>query len=365
MRTRTRRGLALGCAALAVSAACSAERAPDRDSARGDSLRAPSPPVGETTGVASGTADLDAYAARLDSLARRDSLRLLFARVDPESDDSWGVEGWYSGDSLVVARADLPADSVGAISYYLRAGAPVVATVARIGSATWVPGHTQPPVPVARYYLRGDSIVERRGETLPIDARRLVASLATLRSLLLATARGRDFAPTDSVTPRPVAPYVVHGACPFECCRYGKWKVLGGAVLRAAQSAQAPVVGHVASGTEVRADSGNVVVDTIGVVAVSGAMSDIESGRTFAKGDTVLLLDYQGEGYRGAWLRGHMISVAEFWSATGANGAKLVRAPHTAWWTHFSIPQKGDTLRGWVNMTTDSVRVSGSDACGG
>ena len=365
MKTRTLRALVLGCAAIAVSAACSAERAPDRDSAHRDSVRVPPPAVGETTAAFGGTADVDAYAARLDTLARRDSLRLLFARVDPESDDSWGVEGWYSGDALVVARADLPADSVGAIAFYLRAGAPVLATVARAGSATWVPGRTQPPAPVARFYLRGDSVVERRGQPQPIDARRLVAALGTLRVQLAATAKGRDFAPTDTIAARPVAPYVVHGACPFECCRYGKWKVLGGAVLRAAQSSQAPVVGHVASGTEVRADSGNVVVDTIGVVAVSGAMSDIESGRTFAKGDTILLLDYQGEGYRGAWLRGHTISVSEFWSATGANGAKLVRAPHTAWWTHLSVPQQGDTLRGWVNMTTDSVRVSGSDACGG
>jgi len=167
-----------------------------------------------------------------------------------------------------------------------------------------------------------------------------------------------------SAPPRSLA-RVVHGACPFECCQYGRWTVVSGGVLRATQAAGAPIVGRIAPGTAVLADSGLVVVDTIGVVAVSDMMTDIEGGRTFARGDTVLLLDYQGEGARGAWLRGHLITVMEFWTATGANGAKLVHAPHTLWWAHLTVPQQGDTLRGWLNMSADSLRVDGTDMCGG
>lgn len=362
--------LTLGAGTLTAALACDGGHASAADSARRDSARADSGPRPSATGAADTSAatiserSLDAYAAHLDSLERRDEVRLLFTRVDPESDDSWGAEGWYAGDTLVLVRGDIPGDSVGAVTYYLRDGGSVLATVAPDGPESWVPGRTLPPAPKERFYMRGDSIAVRRGDTLPIDARRLAASLGTLRAQL-AAAKPDAFPPGDSIVPRPVAPYVIPGACPFECCRYGKWTVLGGVALRAAQSSDAPVVGHVASGTAVLADSGDVIVDTIGVVAMTGMTSDLESGRTFAKGDTLLLLDYQGEGYRGAWLRGHSISVADFWSETGVNGAKLVRAPHAAWWAHLSVPRAGDTLRGWVNMTADSVRVSGSDACGG
>jgi hypothetical protein len=283
--------------------------------------------------------------------------------VDPRGDelaDTWTVEGYYAGDTLLLVRGDVPSDSLPALEYYLRDGHAVVVDAA--GNDGYAPHFAGAPR-TTRYYFAGDSVVAVDGKGTRADARRLLSSLAALRAQLAGPGKRVDDS-GDTLTARPVAPYAIHGACPFECCHYGEWTVHNDVALRATYAPNAAIVGRVPANTVVRADSGLVLVDTIGVDAVNATVTDVDSGWDFAPGDTVLLLAYQGEGFNQAWLRGHTLSVASFWDETGKSGARLVRPSHELWWAHFTAATRGDTVRGWVHMN-DTLRVSGSDACGG
>lgn len=349
---------ALVVATALAAAGCGREQAAAVDStARKDSAPAIAAPAGPQVAP-------DAYVAHVDSLLRRGETRFVMRRIDPKEDeliDTWRVEGVYAGDSLVFTRGNVPADSFATLQFYLRGDRVVRADVVDADDAP--PGVPSTRKGTARYYFEGDSVVAVEGTGSRGDASRLLSSLAALRAQLARPGRRVD-EQRDTLTARPTVPHVVHGACPFECCHYGDWTVHNDVALRATYAPNAPVVGKVASNTVVRADSGLVILDTIGLVAVNATVTDADGGWDFARGDTILVLDYQGEGYYEAWLRGHAISVTSFWNESGRSGARMLRPPHQMWWTHFTAAARGDTVRGWVHMN-DTLRVSGADACGG
>lgn len=160
--------------------------------------------------------------------------------------------------------------------------------------------------------------------------------------------------------PRPKAPVVVSGACPFECCHYGDWKLLGAASVRRRPSDTAPMSFWLKRGQAVFADSGFVQVDTIGLVVMRANHVDAMYKTPFASGDTLLVLDYLGEGQYNAWWRGYSIQVESFWDAPGPKSAgSIVRQLSMRWWARV---RDARGRRGWMDM--DKVRVSGADACG-
>src|SRR5947209_20579872 len=59
-----------------------------------------------------------------------------------------------------------------------------------------------------------------------------------------------------SMAPDTGPTFVVHGACPFECCQYGHWRLESKVALRAAPQRDAPSARAVAAGRDVRADRG-------------------------------------------------------------------------------------------------------------
>ncbi|HEX2779277.1 MAG TPA: hypothetical protein VHM30_07250, partial [Gemmatimonadaceae bacterium] len=250
-------------------------------------------------------------------------------------------------------------DSLPYVTYYLRGGQPVLITQARDASGTYA---ARPPS-VARSYLNADTLIASTGRPAATNIAPLLAALRGLRETIAQPGRTVESMSNDTLVARPMAPYVVRGACPFECCAYGDWVIESGAELRATASTSAPIVGRVAPGTGVVADSGLVRVDTIGMVIVTAPLTT-QDGLDFARGDTVLLLEPQGEGYSGAWIRGRSLSLAQFWDSAGTTGARLARRPGWRWWAHLVVAQERDTLRGWVDMQLDSLRVSGNDACG-
>ena len=147
------------------------------------------------------------------------------------------------------------------------------------------------------------------------------------------------------------------GACPFECCMYREWTaeseipVLDG-VRGAPQFTIAP-------GQRFRADSGTVHVTDVLVVAVEDSVGDPPYW-SFARGDTLVVLDYVGEGRYNVWQRGRVLEAEGFWGvgATVGNATTYGRWS-VEWWVHATLP---DGRRGWFLASPD-VRFAGADAC--
>src|SRR5437667_798785 len=173
----------------------------------------------------------------------------------------------------------------------------------------------------------------------------------------------RPLARRPSMAPDTGPTFVVHGACPFECCRYGHWRLESTVVLPAAPQRDADSAGVLAAGPGVRADSGVVVMHPVGLALVISPPTASGEGDSlpFAVGNTVGTLNYEGEGYAKVRLHGRELSVnIDGWDTLGTKGVRIIRRPVQAWWVHMT--DSTTKQRGWVLM--DGVRVEGSDACG-
>lgn len=153
--------------------------------------------------------------------------------------------------------------------------------------------------------------------------------------------------------------FVAHGACPFECCTYGAWEFDSSVVVQHTPTDTAAVMALVPPNTPLATDSGIVVVRP-GVVVFDAPVRDEEGGNTFEAGDTLLLLDYLGEGYQRGWHGGDTLTIfAEFWGDLPSS-ARVVRDARQVWWAHVAQPE---SLAGWIRMRR-GVFADGSDACG-
>jgi hypothetical protein len=196
--------------------------------------------------------------------------------------------------------------------------------------------------------------------------------------LLCLTASGVTMAQDVVRAPRPAAPYVV-SACPFECCVYGRWKFLTAANVRSGAQPSAPVIGRIETGQRVRATHGHVRVDSLGLVLVRRDFRDANMGNNYRAGDTLLVLDYIGEGFSHAWVGGQRrrldlgFVLSEHGPPVGRDTSAMLelQPPARQWWAHIELPiavAKDRSVRpavrtGWVHMTSD-VEVRGADACG-
>jgi len=152
--------------------------------------------------------------------------------------------------------------------------------------------------------------------------------------------------------------YVLHGACPFECCRYGKSTMIRGGTLRASPSYYSDSVGRVADGARVQTDSGMVIMHPTGlavIVAETPAIGENFSGPRV--GDTLEILNSAGEGkHRVRWhgLEGDM--------ATG--GLQILREPAQSWWLYMT--DSASQRSGWMRMgglRGELNQAQGSAAC--
>jgi hypothetical protein len=163
--------------------------------------------------------------------------------------------------------------------------------------------------------------------------------------------------------PRPRAPLTIDRVCPFECCQYGDWILREPALLRRRPSPTAPVVARLRAGQHLSSDSGFMRIDTVGVVAVQKDYVDGMYHTPFHRGDTLLVLDYVGEGQYNAWWRGYAIMVETFWDGPrqepdSLKTGKIVQLQSSTWWVR---ARDARARRGWLDMNRVSVR--GADAC--
>ena len=159
--------------------------------------------------------------------------------------------------------------------------------------------------------------------------------------------------------PPPVADeeYVIHGACPFECCKYGgNWTMLEGGVLRSDPNQSADSVGSVATGATVRTDSGVMVLHPPGLAVIVADTSASAGAGTPRSGDTVAVISYTGQKTTRVRWNGQEIE--------RNSGLRMLRDPVQRWWIHVTDPT---TLEGgWLQVSGVSAEnVGAPKSCSG
>lgn len=168
---------------------------------------------------------------------------------------------------------------------------------------------------------------------------------------------------------RPPMPFVDSGACPFEGCQYAQWQASSPVKIFQSRSTKSPVVYRIAAGTTVEALTGIVVTEAPGVVVFrdSVTLGTASAPIHIARGDTLFLLTYEGEGFTTAWFRGRTYrnvdgGVAIFNAGCDTEPERCVGhikvRPRQVWWV-FVKDASGRT--GWTN---EPERFGGKDALG-
>jgi len=176
---------------------------------------------------------------------------------------------------------------------------------------------------------------------------------------------GRDtaqayFVPADTVVARWAARItpdllVRRSACPFECCLYRTWTATTEVGLKPEpRRGVPPSEGTLNAGEPFEADSGFVRVTGIMLVVPHDTVMG------YGPGDTLLVLDYVGEGFYNLWDGGEVREVAGFWGAESSlRVAETLGRWQREWWTH-ATGAEGQV--GW--FSPDSVPdIDGADGC--
>jgi hypothetical protein len=127
-------------------------------------------------------------------------------------------------------------------------------------------------------------------------------------------------------------PRVLTNFCEGEGCDFGYSLVACTTLtLRSADDGSAVEVGQVDAGDTVVVETGNLHIHAPGLAVVRRAHADIDLTEPadknmptydtvrFAPGDTVILWEYHGEGYRAVEHKGRQWIVDEFWGGPGAH----------------------------------------------
>jgi len=155
----------------------------------------------------------------------------------------------------------------------------------------------------------------------------------------------------------PDVEYVIHGVCPFDCCKYGDWTLLQGGALRTAPSADADSVGSVATGASVHTDSGVMVLQPPGMAIVTGGDTSAAAQAAGGPpvGDTVELLSYTEQKST------HLRWQGQDFERIGRAGLQILREPVQRWWVYLSDPQSGES--GWLQMSGVNAEEVGGRNC--
>lgn len=163
------------------------------------------------------------------------------------------------------------------------------------------------------------------------------------------------------------------GACPFECCVYREWLAESDIPVLAEPRADGAVLTTIPSGERFQADTGFVRVTSPQLVVVSAPVEAYRIGpdapvggepASFAAGDTLLVLDYVGEGYFNVLRAGELYSTPQFWPGedgwpSGEDVKGEVTGEYAAeWWVRV---RTGDGVEGWIDSY--GAAVGDADAC--
>ena len=164
------------------------------------------------------------------------------------------------------------------------------------------------------------------------------------------------------------------GACPFECCVYRDWLAEAPVIVRTRPDSTAAVATTIPAGARFEADSGFVRITSAQLVVVTDSVptwrvtgrSGMGEQDTLLPGDTLLVLDYQGEGHFFVTDGSVVYSGEQFWEEPedwkpdGNARGRAFGSRDSEWWALVRAP---DGTRGWIDAYAS--RLGNVDACGG
>jgi len=159
----------------------------------------------------------------------------------------------------------------------------------------------------------------------------------------------------------PPDPYIDKGACPFECCTYGTWKVEKTTTIYLLPDDKSSVVATLAVGSMVEAVTGEVHVKP-------ARFTVKKPMQKYRPGDVLWVYTYLGEGFFKIWFKGKMYEEELGFSPYGGGAGKrcekwdrcwgeLDRELNFNWWIKVKMP-KGKT--GWTDQPDN---FSGLNPC--
>jgi hypothetical protein len=169
----------------------------------------------------------------------------------------------------------------------------------------------------------------------------------------------------------PQLPYYDHGACPFECCVYGDWKSKEEVKVFKEPKNNAPIAFTIKMGEEIKAITGFVVTNKVGVIKVIKPIkmgylqgsNDNEQKLNLKPGEIIYTLHYAGEGYDLFWYKGKIYSDQISSNEPDPDPPpphlllQVISLPDADWWVEVKN-HKGQT--GWIK---NPPYFDGSDSC--
>ncbi len=163
--------------------------------------------------------------------------------------------------------------------------------------------------------------------------------------------------------PPPPTPYVIKGACPFECCTYRTWSVEASTTLYSQPDRKSKVVGKVKAHESVDAITGEVHATPTRFIVNRAHESDKPQ-------DVLWVYSYEGEGHFKVLRNGELVSENLSFSPYGGTGGTrcqdqsqycwgtLENEISNTWWV------KVKTKTGVEGWSDEPNHFGNKDACG-
>ena len=165
----------------------------------------------------------------------------------------------------------------------------------------------------------------------------------------------------------PPTTYVDEGACPFECCHYGKWKVHSATWLFAKPDKSSRKILQIPAGKKVIAVTGKVITTKPGAVDVVRPFVDEYSHIHYTPGDRIAVYTYLGEGFFKIWHNG-TFHEAEIPFILHGHGGFVKCAEEQTCWGRGTLPESEwwiqlKTQSGSIGWTNQPENFGNKDAC--